>query len=185
MWSQSGPHVGEVVQPLRAAGAAVLLTSRAELPAVPREARMKLDVLPLPEALDLFAAYYGRGAALDLTAGELRDVTTIVTLLGRHTLAVKLQAANAASLGRPLERLAAELEANPSKALLLEDGEEAVRYVLDSSFDALDPPAQRLFVALGAFATGDIGRDATLNMGALVASDDDDDGTPGAEPMRR
>ncbi|HEY7975963.1 MAG TPA: TIR domain-containing protein, partial [Ktedonobacterales bacterium] len=37
---EPGAHVGEVVQPLRAAGAAVLLTSRAELPAVPREARM-------------------------------------------------------------------------------------------------------------------------------------------------
>ncbi len=170
---EPGPHVGEVAQALRAAGVALLLTSRAELPEIPREARVKLDVLPLPEALDLFASYYGRGAALDLTAAELRDVTTIVTLLGRHTLAVKLQAANAASLGRPLDRLAAELEANPTKALLLEDGAEAVRYVLDSSFAALDAPAQRLFVALGAFATGDVGREAALSIGALVASDDE------------
>jgi tetratricopeptide (TPR) repeat protein len=166
--------VGQVLTTLRAAGAAVLLTSRALLPAVPLEASRMLELLPLDEALDVFAEYLGRGKALDLTRPELDAATSIVTSLGRHTLAVKLGAAQAATLNRPLATVAAELEANPDRALLLANGEEAVRYLLDSSYAALQdarqpadaPPsgAQRLFIALAAFATADIGRQAVLDV---------------------
>ncbi|HEX6818102.1 MAG TPA: tetratricopeptide repeat protein, partial [Ktedonobacterales bacterium] len=181
---EQGWPVREVIQPLRAAGAAVLLTSRAELAAVPREASVKLEVLPLDEALDVFAEYYGRGAALDLTRPELAAATTIVESLGRHTLAVKLSAANAATLGRPLEVVARELELNPRRALLLADSDEAVRFVLESSYDALSQRAQRLFVTLGAFATSDIGRIALLEVTRVLREevvDDEDDQQAAAE----
>ncbi|HEY7019572.1 MAG TPA: tetratricopeptide repeat protein [Ktedonobacterales bacterium] len=171
---EDGWPVGQVLSILRTAGAAVMLTSRALLPAVPMEASRMLELLPLDEALDVFAEYLGRGKALDLTRLELEAATTIVTALGRHTLAVKLAAAQAATLHRPLATVAAELEANPDRALLLANGEEAVRYLLDSSYAALqdaeqpaDAPssgAQRLFIALAAFATADIGRKAMLDV---------------------
>src|SRR5262249_25407758 len=112
--------LGQVLTTLRAAGAAVLVTSRGLLPAVPLEASRMLALLPLDEALDVFADYWGRGRALDLPSPELDAATTIVTSLGRHTLAVKLAAAQTATLHRPLAAVAAELEANPNRALLLD-----------------------------------------------------------------
>ncbi|HEY7834597.1 MAG TPA: TIR domain-containing protein [Ktedonobacterales bacterium] len=162
----------DVLGPLRAVGAAVLLTSRGELPDVPPEARLKLEVLPVEEALDVFAEYYGRGAALDLTRSELDAARRILTALGRHTLAVKLAAANAATLQRPLATMADEYERDPRRALWLENGEEAVRAVLDSSYVSLSAGGQSFFVALAAFATADVGRQAALAVAAATAAED-------------
>ena len=159
---EQGWPLRDVLGPLRTAGVSLLLTSRAQMPAVPLEASVKLDALPLNEALDVFAEYYGRGTALDLTRLENDAATRIVKALGRHTLAIKLVAANAATLNRPLSTLAQELSESPQRGLLLENGEEAVRYVLESSYEALPSEAQRLFTALAAFATGDVGRQAIL-----------------------
>lgn len=168
---EQGWPLGEVLAPLRAAGATLLLTSRAELPAVPRAASLRLDMLPPAEALDVFAEYYGRGTAQDLTAAEQRDARASVEALGRHTLAVKLAAANAATLQRPLATVAQELHDHPRGALLLENGEEVVGYVLESSYAALSEAAQRLYVALAAFATPDVGRKALLAVGAALGDE--------------
>jgi len=154
--------IWQVVAPLRVAGAAVLLTSRVRLPAraVPPEASRMLELLSPEEALDLFAEYYGRGRKLDLTLAEQKQVARIVKALGYHTLAVKLAAARAQ--GRDLEGLARAYETDPRLGVHLKDGAEAVAVVLASSVAELPEHARRLFAALGAFATGDIGRGALL-----------------------
>ena len=166
--------VEQVVAPLRAAGATVLLTSRQRLPAsaVPQEAGRMLELLAPDEAVDLFAEYLGRGTKLDLTLSEQDAAGRIVKALGYHTLAVKLAAARAQ--GRDLRRLAAEYEADPRLGVHLKDGTEAVEIVLASSVASLPSGAQRLFDALAAFATADIGRQATLAVAGTL-----DDPTPG------
>jgi tetratricopeptide (TPR) repeat protein len=175
--------VGQVVNALRDAGVSVLLTSRALLPAVPLEASRMLELLPLEEALDVFAEYLGRGGALDLTRAELDAATGIVTALGRHTLAVKLAAAQAATQSRPLEAMAAELT-DPDRALHLKNGEEAVRYVLESSVAALPGEAQRLFAALGAFETLDVGREAVLAVARSLGIAGEEDALSGLIALR-
>ena len=122
-----------------------------------------LDLLPLDEATDLFAAYYGRGAALDLTPAERAAAEAIVFDLGRHTLAVKLAAAYARDAGRDLGALAVEL-ANPARALALPEHEVpgGVQRSFQASVDALAPDTRRLFAGLGAFATNEFGRQAAL-----------------------
>jgi tetratricopeptide (TPR) repeat protein len=144
----------QIISPLRSAGAAVLSTSREPLAAVPAGATLRLDVLPEEEAMELFEQYLGR----ELSDEEERAARVIVSALGRHTLATKLAAANAATLGRPLAAIAHELETNPNKAMLLASSDEAVLWVMESSAKSLTPEARRLFAALAAFATSDIGR---------------------------
>jgi tetratricopeptide (TPR) repeat protein len=156
--------VEQVVQPLRAAGAAVLLTSRVRMPAsaVPQEASRMLEILSPDEAEDLFAEYFGRGAGLDLTLAEQEQVGRIVRALGYHTLAVKLAAARAQ--GRDLEVLAREYEVDRRLGVNLKDGTEAVHAMLVSSLAALSEPARRLFALLAAFATAEVGRRAILGV---------------------
>jgi len=163
-----GWRVGDLLGPLRVAGAAVLLTSRAELPTVPKIANVRLDVLPLDDVLSIFTEYYGRGPVAGLTSDEHSDAIAIVEALGRHTLAVKLVAANASTLNRPLATVAQELREHPDQALLLENGEEAVHYALDSSYQALSLDARRLFAAFAAFAAADVGRRAALAVGGAL-----------------
>ncbi len=161
---------GQIINPLRAAGVAVLSTSREPLPAVPAGATLRLDVLPEEEAMELFEQYFGR----ELSTEEQRAARVIVTTLGRHTLATKLAAANAATLGRPLPAIARDLETHPDKALLLANSEEAVLWVLESSAASLSPEARRLFAALAAFATSDIGRMAALALAKALGDPNPD-----------
>jgi tetratricopeptide (TPR) repeat protein len=169
-----------VVGPLRAAGVALLLTSRQDLPAaaVPQEASLVLQFLPPDQARELFAQSYGRFAWQDLTPAEQQAAAAIVEALGYHTLAVKLAGVYAARRkGRRLESLADEYKQNPRLALGLRDGSEAVGAVLDASYASLPEASQHLFVALAAFATTDVGREAVL---ALAYPPSEDDAEPAA-----
>ncbi len=157
-----------VVAPLRAAGVAVLLTARQTLPAEavdPKGTRM-LDLLPLDEATDVFAEYYGRGAALDLTPAERAAAEAIALDLGRHTLAVKLAAAYARDAVRDLAALAGEL-ADPARALALPEDEVpgGVQRSFAASVEALPDEPRRLFAGLAAVATNEFGREAALALG--------------------
>jgi tetratricopeptide (TPR) repeat protein len=166
---EPGLPVATVAAPLRAARVAVLITARQVLSAgtVDPEGRRNLDLLPLDEAIEVFAEYYGRGALLDLTPGERRAAEAIVTVLGRHTLAIKLAATYARDVRRHLETLAREL-ADPTRALALPEDEVpgGVQRSFQASVEALPTEAQRLFVALAAFATNEFGREAALALGA-------------------
>ncbi len=161
--------VEQVVAPLRATGVTLLLTARERLSAaaVPAEATRPLRVLEEPDAMDLFAAYYGRGDAQDFNPAERAAVEALVEALGRHTLAVKLAAAYAFEQQRPLDVLAHEL-ADPQRALVLlpdSDAPQAVRASFAQSYDALPPGARRIFAALAAFGTPEFGRLAAQALG--------------------
>jgi tetratricopeptide (TPR) repeat protein/transcriptional regulator with XRE-family HTH domain len=164
---EPGLPVEQVVAPLRAAGATLLITARQALPhsAIPVDASRVLDLLEAAAALDLFAQSFGRGSADDLTASERTAAERIVTALGRHTLAVRLAAAYAYDARRDLGALAHELE-DPDRALALPEGEEpeAVRRVFAHSIEGLPADARRLFVALAGFATPAFGRRAALGL---------------------
>ncbi|MBF6591307.1 MAG: tetratricopeptide repeat protein [Ktedonobacterales bacterium] len=164
--------VAQVIAPLRAVGATLVLTARHALSheAVPVEAARTLDLLSQEEALDVFAQALGRTTAQHLSAEERIAAERIVSVLGRHTLAIKLAGAYAADLHRDLGALAHELE-NPQRAIALPRGEtpEAVALVFAESTEALPPEARRLFAALGVFATPQFGRAAALALGQALA----------------
>jgi tetratricopeptide (TPR) repeat protein len=157
--------VAQVVLPLRAAGATLLLTARQALPrsVVPVGASRVLGLLSTHDALALFAQSSGHSSTLALTPAEYAAARRIVSALGRHTLAVRLAGAYAADLHRHLGIMARELE-NPQRAIELPDGEtpRAVAVAFAESVEALPPDAHRLFVALAAFATEAFGRHAAL-----------------------
>jgi tetratricopeptide (TPR) repeat protein len=162
--------IEQVVAPLRATGVTLLLTAREALSsAVPADASRRLELLVEHDVVDLFAAYYGRNAALDLTLSERTVVERIVETLGRHTLAVKLAGAYAQQQHLALETLARELR-DPQRAIELPDQETpgAVALVFASSYQALPAAAQRLFAALGAFATLESGRQAATAVGEAL-----------------
>jgi len=119
------------------------------------------DLLSEAEALDLFAEYYRRGAGPDLTRPERAAAERIVAALGWHALAVKLAAATAADTRRDLDAFAREL-GDPRHALDLTENEapQAVRATFESSYQSLPEGMGRLFAALSAFATAEMGRGA-------------------------
>ena len=161
----------KLVAPLRTAGAAILLTSRAPIAALPNSASLRLDLLPEDDALALFANAYGRALSETETAAARRTVRA----LGRHTLAVKLAAANAGSQSIALSSMASAFERAQLREAWLEEeegSEIAVTYVLKTSVEAMSPGGQRLFAALGAFASADIGRKAALALAEALGDDE-------------
>jgi tetratricopeptide (TPR) repeat protein/transcriptional regulator with XRE-family HTH domain len=161
-----------VTTPLRAAGAVLLLTARHALPraAIPVDASRQLGLLAPDEALDLFARSYG-SRVVDLAPAAHVAVERITTALGRHTLAIKLAGAYAADVRRDLSVLADELE-EPARAIGLPEGEaaDAVKRVFAPSLASLPLDAQRLFVAVAAFATNKFGRKAVLALAKAMGS---------------
>ncbi len=164
--------VAQVVAPLRAAGASLVLTARHVLPhdAVPVQDVRILDLLSAEEALNVFAQALGRTDASALSPEERAAAERIVTVLGRHTLACKLAGAYAADQHRDLGALAHELE-NPRRAIELPRGETpaAVALVFAESTEALPPESRRLFAALAAFVDTSFGRAAALALGQALA----------------
>jgi tetratricopeptide (TPR) repeat protein/transcriptional regulator with XRE-family HTH domain len=160
--------IEQVIAPLRAAGVALLLTSRHVLSptAIPIEATRKLDLLLKEDALELFARSLGKKEVADLDARERTAAERIVRALDRHTLAVKLAGINAFISLRDLEALADEL-ASPLGAfdLFEDDMPHAVRQVFSRSLEALSEEAQQLFASLAAFTTTDFGRQAVIALG--------------------
>jgi tetratricopeptide (TPR) repeat protein len=63
-----------------------------------------------------------------------------------------------------------ELEQVPR--LVMGQSDESVQVALENSFDTVPEAAQRLLVALAAFASADVGRKATLALGAALLQDE-------------
>jgi tetratricopeptide (TPR) repeat protein len=168
---EPGLDIVQVVGPLRAAGAVLLLDSGQVLPraATPVEATRMLGLLSGEEAAALFPHMLGVADPDQLTATQRGAVARIVVALGRHTLAVKLAAAYAADLVRDLMALAGELE-NPQRALALPAGEapQSVALVFGESINALPPETRRVFTALAAFPTDEFSRNAVLVVGVAA-----------------
>lgn len=161
--------VEKVIAPLHATRATILLTSRHMLSrtAVSSEGSRMLELLSSEEALSLFMRSLGRDRAEKLTAIEHVAAEQIVAALDRHTLAVKLAGAYAANVNRDLDKLAQELKKDP---LSISEGEtpRAVVLVFARSIQALPTEAQRLFIALAAFATAEVGRQAVIALGKAL-----------------
>ncbi len=151
--------VGDLVRPLREAGATLLLTARQDPPAssVPPSAIIALEALPLPEARDLFRALF------PLPATD-PQIDAVVEALGRHTLAITLMAPYARDAHPDLAALASELGRNPRLAFGVHGDEPGrdLAPVFALSVDALPPTTQRLFALLGMGATNTMGRRAVL-----------------------
>jgi tetratricopeptide (TPR) repeat protein len=63
-----------------------------------------------------------------------------------------------------------ELEQDPRRATV--QGDESIQAALDNTFGTLPEAAQRLLVALAALASADVGRNATLALGAALLQDE-------------
>lgn len=170
--------IEQVVKPLEDLGATLLLTARHTIPSnvVSVDSSLRLDLLSLEAALDLFAKYFGRsGGAADLTAEEHAAAERIVRALERHTLALQLAGSYAAGVRRDLGELAKELE-DPKEALDLQepglsDDSKCVAKILVKSLEALDSPDaaglpfRQFFAALVKFAPRGFGRRAAVALG--------------------
>jgi len=161
--------VRAVIQPLREAGAHLLLTARQTLPhaVVPIEASRMLDLLGEEDTLTLFARSMGLASADNLTGEQRAAAERIIAALGRHTLAVKLAGAYATDMRRDLDALAGEME-NPQRAIDLPSGEtpHALALVFAESANALPEATLRLFAGLAAFGAPEFGRRAALALGS-------------------
>jgi tetratricopeptide (TPR) repeat protein len=156
----------KVVAPLQAARTTVLLTARQVLPSaiVPPEAIRVLGMLSVEETLLLFTQSYGHESSLDLSAENRSAIEHIITILDRHTFAVKLAGAYAANTGRDLKVLVRELEDDPQWAIEMPEGTspKALALVLTRSVDKLSSEARQLFVALAVFSTTEFSRRAAF-----------------------
>src|SRR5262249_59214 len=160
--------VRSVIQPLREAGAHLLLTARQTLPhpVLPIDATPILHLLAQEDTLPLCDGSLGLAPAGDRTAGRRAAAERIIAALGRHTLAVKLAGAYAADMRRDLDALADEME-NPQRAIDLPSGEtpHALALVFAESTNALPEATLRLFAGLAAFGAPEFGRRAALALG--------------------
>jgi tetratricopeptide (TPR) repeat protein/transcriptional regulator with XRE-family HTH domain len=149
---EPGLDIERVVAPLQAAKATILLTSRGYLSV---GECLDLQLLATDEARTLFCQYLGK-AVDNLVEDEPAAVTRIVERLGNHTLAVKVVALYARGTRRSLRVLADELK-TPFE---VEKITESINRVFQHSFEALSSEAQKVFAALGAFATVEFSRNA-------------------------
>ncbi|HEX6796422.1 MAG TPA: NB-ARC domain-containing protein, partial [Ktedonobacterales bacterium] len=164
-------RLGDIVGPLQAVGATILLTARFRVPAELKTGALRLDVLDEADAIEVFKEYYGRPVS-DETLAAVRQ---IVSATGRLTLAIVLAAQNAADNERAIPALAEELAGAEAVLDLTEDAQvlsnraaRGVRIVFEQSYRALSDPAQRLFQALAVMPTGEFGREAALAVGRGV-----------------
>jgi DNA-binding SARP family transcriptional activator len=129
-----------------AAGCAVLVTSRRQLPGLDGLEQLELAVFPQDEAVELFGALAGRGNAADPAV-----VAEIVRLCGLLPLAVRIAAARLRARPQWTARRLADLLADErSRLSVLAAGDLEVRASLALSHQELNATARRAFRLLGA-----------------------------------
>lgn len=147
-------------------GSLVVITSRDRLSGLiagDGARRYCVEALSSAEAIVLL----GRVAGTTRAAAEPEAAAELAALCDHLPLALRIAAANLVDQpGRRIAEYVAELRKERLSALSV-DGDEhlAVRWVFDSSFASLRPPAQRLFTLLGLVP----GRDFTAAAAAAVA----------------
>jgi tetratricopeptide (TPR) repeat protein/transcriptional regulator with XRE-family HTH domain len=141
----------------------VLVTSRNQLTslvAVPGAHPINLDLLTIDEAREVLTCRLGA----DRVAAEPEAVEEIIIHCARLPLALAIVAARAATRPRLLLRTLADQLANSRERLdtLIADDDPHtdVRAVLSWSYQALTPPAARLFRLLGWFPGPSMGAEA-------------------------
>jgi DNA-binding SARP family transcriptional activator len=128
------------------AGCLVLITSRRRLRALDEAHLLSLDVLPRPDALELFRAVTGPGRV----PADDPALAEIVKLCDQLPLAVRIAAALLRH--RPVwtpEHLARLLRAQQARISTLSDGERDLGAAFDLSYRSLGPAEQLSFRGLG------------------------------------
>jgi len=138
----------EQVRPLipGTAGCLALVTSRRRLTALDAARTLSLDILPLDEALALFAAVAGAGR----TAAEPGPADEVLRLCGYLPLAIRICAARLAA--RPawtVGYLAGRLGDQRQRLAELATADRSVTAALAVSYQQLTPRQRRLFRLLG------------------------------------
>jgi tetratricopeptide (TPR) repeat protein len=150
-------------------GCLVLVTSRsrlASLIAVDGAEPVALDVLSIEESRALLAQRLGAARI----AAEPQAVDEVITRCARLPLALAVVAARAAVAPKlPLSTLAEQLRDSRDRLDKLSAGDETsdVRAVFSWSYDALTPPAARMFRLLGLHPGPDISAAATASLAGL------------------
>lgn len=164
-----GLDLNQIVIPLRASGMRTVLISRYNLPEdlVHKRDQYHLGRLSLSEAETLFAQEMGRASLGDFEPSERVAAERMIIALGRHTLAVQLAGAYAANARSSLQDLYAALSEPLSSATVIdnEDIPSGLALILTRSIEDLPTDVRRFFVALGAFATVEFGRQAAIYVG--------------------
>ncbi|MGH3731553.1 MAG: AfsR/SARP family transcriptional regulator, partial [Micromonosporaceae bacterium] len=133
--------------------ATVLVTGRTALLGLDGAQLKRLDVLPLPAAVDLLRTLLGP----DRVAGEPEAADRLVRLCGRLPLALRITAARLISRTEMSLRDAVDRLTDEQRRLTaLEVGDVGVRSSLQLSYQRLDPSAATLIRRLGLVAGGDV-----------------------------
>lgn len=165
----------EQVRPLLpgSPGCMSLVTSRdalSGLVAGDGASRLRADLLPLPEAIDLLKGLIGARVAEDRAAAA-----RLAGQCGRLPLALRVAAELAAMRGGvALAELTAELANLQDRLELLEtagDQRTTVRAVFTWSYEALTPAAARMFRLLGLHPGPDISAPAAASLAGLPAAE--------------
>jgi tetratricopeptide (TPR) repeat protein len=158
--------VREVVAPLCASGATVLLTSNYRPTHLPTniEYTYHLRELPEEEATELFLLTINRKRE-NLSTEEMKAIGEIIRRLGYYPLAVKM--VGTYSIHRDLETLAHDLRQNPKRELIFtsSDMPDPVVLAFSECTTGLQNDTRRLFSALSAFPTIEFSRKAAIALG--------------------
>jgi tetratricopeptide (TPR) repeat protein len=142
-------------------GCLVVVTSRRRLGGLPVTHTVSLDLLPMPDAVSLFASTAGRGGQV---AGPPELVVEAVELWGRRPLAIRIAAARLASHPAwELADLVARLRDQDQRLAELADadGNRSVSAALEVSYEHLSAPQRLLYRRLGLHHGADLDRYAT------------------------
>jgi tetratricopeptide (TPR) repeat protein/transcriptional regulator with XRE-family HTH domain len=168
----------DLADPLRAAGATVLITARHKLPTtvVPPDMQRSLHLLDEDDALNLFVQSYGYTSFDNLPDPKKQTAAAkkIVAVLGRYPLAICIAGAYARALERDLTNLAVELAKDPLNLKLPADGvsklefdlrtvatdskSHTIKDALQGSLDHLPEDTQRLFGSMTIFPSHEVSR---------------------------
>jgi DNA-binding SARP family transcriptional activator len=133
-----------------ALGCRVLITSRRRLTGLDDAYPISLDVLPEPDAVELFTRIAGQHEPTS-------QVAEIVDLCGRLPLAVRIAAARLRARPTwPLAHLAERLRDRAHRLAELDDGERSAAAAFRVSYDRLTAAPQGLFRLLGRHSAADI-----------------------------
>lgn len=144
-------------------GCLVIVTSRKSLSGLDDAQSVDLEVLPEPEAIELFATIAGSGRV----PADHRAVAEIVALCGYLPLAVRIIAARLSyRKALSLEDLAGQLRQEHGRLTHLQDEDRSITAVFASSYQHLPGPEQQMFRHLGLICGPDFDACAAASLDA-------------------
>jgi tetratricopeptide (TPR) repeat protein len=170
---ESALPLTRAIDALNGRGISILATSRTE-PALGRLELVRLNVLEVEAAVQLFVARFKAKGGLWEDHAEQSAVKVVVEQLGRLPLAIELAAARAARVSERIQQLADELR-QPEVLQFLQDPIDpsaSVRYVLGQSLTVLKEAQTVRFAALGLLGASDIPETMVIPLLAAIIPQD-------------